>query len=344
MAFFFAMTLFINSSLIGNQYMGSFRVMLSTSQFWFTLFLVLAILILPTVANRFYHVDVHPTLSDKCRYKQRVLRARAKAPVEVSTRRRSSIRRQRRSIRSGYAFSHQEGFGRLITSGKIMKKVKSGAQLPPEGVHGHYASVTGQSVAASSGRGRPQDNGRGHSGSYYPDSGSFSTYSNRGGGHAGSGTGAALLDPNALYAQHAAHRSRSRSPSGPRTHSNSRSQSQINSSIQAATSSHARTSYAGDSFSRHNSRSHQPRPKSRTHSGHSHRSRSPDEVSEPVPLNTITANTLPGRGMSKANNMVGANMSRIQGRAAAAAAAYGQTNSGARRVSPIPNAVATIDI
>lgn len=34
-----------------------------------------------------------------------------------------SARRTRRSIRSGYAFAHQEGFGRLITSGKIMRKV-----------------------------------------------------------------------------------------------------------------------------------------------------------------------------------------------------------------------------
>lgn len=34
-----------------------------------------------------------------------------------------SARRVRRSIRSGYAFAHQEGFGRLITSGKIMRKL-----------------------------------------------------------------------------------------------------------------------------------------------------------------------------------------------------------------------------
>lgn len=33
----------------------------------------------------------------------------------------TSVRHKRRSIRSGYAFAHQEGFGRLITSGKIMR-------------------------------------------------------------------------------------------------------------------------------------------------------------------------------------------------------------------------------
>lgn len=32
-----------------------------------------------------------------------------------------SVKHKRRSIRSGYAFAHQEGFGRLITSGKIMR-------------------------------------------------------------------------------------------------------------------------------------------------------------------------------------------------------------------------------
>lgn len=34
----------------------------------------------------------------------------------------ASARRSRRSLRSGYAFAHQEGFGKLITSGKIMRK------------------------------------------------------------------------------------------------------------------------------------------------------------------------------------------------------------------------------
>ena len=32
----------------------------------------------------------------------------------------------RRSVRSGYAFAHQEGFGRLITSGRIMKQGQQG--------------------------------------------------------------------------------------------------------------------------------------------------------------------------------------------------------------------------
>ncbi|RWS24531.1 phospholipid-transporting ATPase ID-like protein, partial [Leptotrombidium deliense] len=120
-AFYFAMTLFINSNFIGNQYLGCLRMTLSTGQFWFTLFLTLAVMLMPVVANRFYHSNIHPTLSDRCRLKQRLSRLKQK-PTEPVMRRRSSARRSRRSIRSGYAFAHQEGFGRLITSGKLVQK------------------------------------------------------------------------------------------------------------------------------------------------------------------------------------------------------------------------------
>ena len=37
----------------------------------------------------------------------------------------------RRSVRSGYAFAHQEGFGRLITSGRIMKQGQQGNPALP---------------------------------------------------------------------------------------------------------------------------------------------------------------------------------------------------------------------
>ena len=120
-AFYFAMTLFINSNFIGNQYLGCLRMTLSTGHFWFTLFLTLAILLIPVIAIRFYNVNVNPTLSDRCRLKQRLSRLKTR-PDGPQMRRRSSVRRSRRSIRSGYAFAHQEGFGRLITSGKLVQK------------------------------------------------------------------------------------------------------------------------------------------------------------------------------------------------------------------------------
>ncbi|RWS09297.1 phospholipid-transporting ATPase ID-like protein, partial [Dinothrombium tinctorium] len=151
-AFYFAMTLFINSDFIGNQYLGCLRMTLSTGQFWFTLFLTLAVLLVPVVANRFYHSNIHPTLSDRCRLKQRLTRLKQR-PIEPVMRRRSSARRSRRSIRSGYAFAHQEGFGRLITSGKLVQKpsIKSSASgtNPKNSISSSFEHAAPASVISS---------------------------------------------------------------------------------------------------------------------------------------------------------------------------------------------------
>lgn len=120
-AFFLAITLASNSPRLRLDYHGVFRKVLSTPPFWFSLLLVLVILLVPVVAYRFYKLDVTPALVDRCRLLQRLSRRRTKQPVEIQLRRRSSARKSRRSIRSGYAFSHQEGFGNLITSGMIIK-------------------------------------------------------------------------------------------------------------------------------------------------------------------------------------------------------------------------------
>lgn len=139
-AFYFSTTLIFNSRLIRAQYVGVFRKALSTPIFWFTLALALVILLVPIVAYRFYKLDVAPTLADRCRFVQQLARRRAKsgaggpfaggpggerADPNLLLRRRSSTRKSRRSIRSGYAFSHQEGFGNLITSGQLIKSSAS---------------------------------------------------------------------------------------------------------------------------------------------------------------------------------------------------------------------------
>ena len=54
-----------------------------------------------------------------------ILLAGGKPQVKYFCYRPFSGRRSRRSVRSGYAFAHSEGFGRLITSGRIMREVKS---------------------------------------------------------------------------------------------------------------------------------------------------------------------------------------------------------------------------
>ncbi|KAJ6220049.1 hypothetical protein RDWZM_005861 [Blomia tropicalis] len=151
-AFYFALTLFINSNFIGNQYLGCFRMTLSSGQFWFTMFIILVILLFPVVAIRFYNLTVHPTLSDRCRMKQRFLRKKALTQTydPYLIRRKSSAFRSRRSIRSGYAFAHQEGFGQLIMSGVMRSKGQaqmyklhvpnSNEQVPYHSQHHHHHS------------------------------------------------------------------------------------------------------------------------------------------------------------------------------------------------------------
>lgn len=107
--------------LFKGSYVGSLTKAMSEAKFWFTTVLVVIISIMPVLAWRFYFVDVFPTLSDRVRLKQRMAKVRSRQSQDVL--RTPSARRVRRSIRSGYAFAHQEGFGRLITSGKIMRKL-----------------------------------------------------------------------------------------------------------------------------------------------------------------------------------------------------------------------------
>ena len=63
---------------------------------------------------------MRPNLTDCVRLNQRSDRKIKKS--ESGLPRPFSGRRSRRSVRSGYAFSHAEGFGRLITSGRIIKQ------------------------------------------------------------------------------------------------------------------------------------------------------------------------------------------------------------------------------
>ncbi|CAH1166769.1 unnamed protein product [Phyllotreta striolata] len=120
LAFYFVADNFYNYICHG-PYVGSLIKAMSEANFWFTTVLVVIISIMPVLAWRFYFVDVRPTLSDRVRLKQRMAQMRTRHSLDVL--RTPSARRVRRSIRSGYAFAHQEGFGRLITSGKIMRKL-----------------------------------------------------------------------------------------------------------------------------------------------------------------------------------------------------------------------------
>ncbi|XP_066994070.1 phospholipid-transporting ATPase ID isoform X1 [Anabrus simplex] len=120
LVWYFVLQYFYNY-VIGGSYVGSLSKAMSEATFWFTTVLTVTVLMIPVLAWRFYFVDVRPTLSDRVRLKQRLAQLRSRQSQDVL--RTPSARRTRRSIRSGYAFAHQEGFGRLITSGKIMRKL-----------------------------------------------------------------------------------------------------------------------------------------------------------------------------------------------------------------------------
>ncbi|XP_073960226.1 probable phospholipid-transporting ATPase IM [Choristoneura fumiferana] len=112
---YFVLDYFYNYA-IGGPYVGSLTVALTQATFWFTAVLTMIILMVPVVSWRLAWSWTRPTLGERLRARQR-WREAAPAP------RTPSARRARRSVRSGYAFAHQEGFGRLITSGKIMRRI-----------------------------------------------------------------------------------------------------------------------------------------------------------------------------------------------------------------------------
>lgn len=120
LAFYFVADYFYNY-VVGGPYVGSLTKAMAEAKFWFTSVLTVIISVMPVLAWRFYFVDVRPSLSDRVRFKQRMQQIRSRQSQDIL--RTPSTRRPRRSIRSGYAFAHQEGFGRLITSGKIMRKL-----------------------------------------------------------------------------------------------------------------------------------------------------------------------------------------------------------------------------
>uniref|UniRef100_A0A803KIX8 Phospholipid-transporting ATPase n=1 Tax=Xenopus tropicalis TaxID=8364 RepID=A0A803KIX8_XENTR len=96
-------------------FVGNARNSLSQKSVWLVIFLTTVICVMPVLTFRFLKADLSPTLSDKVRYLQQAKKRRK--PLENRMRRvhRTSSRR------SGYAFSHQEGYGELITSGKNMR-------------------------------------------------------------------------------------------------------------------------------------------------------------------------------------------------------------------------------
>ncbi|XP_016845429.1 probable phospholipid-transporting ATPase IM isoform X4 [Nasonia vitripennis] len=126
LVWYFILDYFYNF-VIGGSYVGSLTMAMSEATFWFTAVISCIMLVIPVLSWRFFFIDVRPTLSDRVRLKQRLAQMRSRQSQDIL--RTPSTRRTRRSLRSGYAFAHQEGFGRLITSGKIMRKLPNGSDF-----------------------------------------------------------------------------------------------------------------------------------------------------------------------------------------------------------------------
>ncbi|XP_075788958.1 phospholipid-transporting ATPase ID isoform X2 [Pelodiscus sinensis] len=96
-------------------FIGTARNTLSQPSVWLAIFLSIILCVLPVVGGRFLKAQLMPTASDKVLRKIREAKKRPPPPMPKTRLRRTSTRR------SGYAFSHQHGFGALITSGRNMR-------------------------------------------------------------------------------------------------------------------------------------------------------------------------------------------------------------------------------
>ena len=122
--FYFGFTFAFYSELFDYTYLGTAVNVMGTATFWFTVVLVVTILLVPVAASRFYRSMTRPTLADCVRLKQRIITKSKSKSGDLILRHASTRRSQRSFSRSGYAFAHEEGFGELITTGSMMRTRK----------------------------------------------------------------------------------------------------------------------------------------------------------------------------------------------------------------------------
>jgi len=143
-AFYFVLQ-FSYNYIIGGAYLGALSMALSDYTFWLTCVLITVVSLLPVVAFRFYKTRFTPNLSDKARLLQKHSSSKHKREFKPF----SGKGGVRRSTRSAYAFAHEEGFGKLITSGKIMQT----REFQPKASMAAAANAGATTMAASAGIG-----------------------------------------------------------------------------------------------------------------------------------------------------------------------------------------------
>ncbi|KAI1711366.1 cation transport ATPase (P-type) domain-containing protein [Ditylenchus destructor] len=97
--------------------------------FWLSILLICVILLVPTLANRFFWFDTRPSYAERLRVRHKLWPADGRRPPTAAAKplpsRTAATRRSRRgSLRSGYAFSHSQGFGELIAKGTLFKNIE----------------------------------------------------------------------------------------------------------------------------------------------------------------------------------------------------------------------------
>ncbi|GLD54395.1 phospholipid-transporting ATPase ID-like protein, partial [Lates japonicus] len=96
-------------------FIGTARNSLNQPNIWLTILLTSTLCVLPVVTYRFLLIQLCPTINDKVMFKVRQAKATLPTPPRPTRIRRTSSRR------SGYAFSHAQGYGDLVTSGWFLR-------------------------------------------------------------------------------------------------------------------------------------------------------------------------------------------------------------------------------
>uniref|UniRef100_A0A8C8FI70 Phospholipid-transporting ATPase n=1 Tax=Oncorhynchus tshawytscha TaxID=74940 RepID=A0A8C8FI70_ONCTS len=103
-------------------FIGTARNSLNQPNVWLTMLLTSVLCVLPVVAYRFLRILLWPTINDKVRGRGSThLSLVRQDKVLPPTPRRVQARRTS-TRRSGYAFSHAQGYGDLVTSGKFLRR------------------------------------------------------------------------------------------------------------------------------------------------------------------------------------------------------------------------------
>uniref|UniRef100_A0AAV2MNX7 Phospholipid-transporting ATPase n=1 Tax=Knipowitschia caucasica TaxID=637954 RepID=A0AAV2MNX7_KNICA len=136
-----------------SSFIGTARNSFQQPNIWLTVALTSLLCILPVITHRFLMLKLYPTINDKVMIKVRQAKTKLPPPTRRIRARRTSSRR------SGYAFSHAQGYGDLVTSNRYLSRRPAVTRSTG---FAHIGRSTGFSPmgrsAGYSPTGRPQNN------------------------------------------------------------------------------------------------------------------------------------------------------------------------------------------